>query len=169
MTTDDLDAATDARAVPEQGGTPPFPWRSLRHLLTQGGFFSGNTRQDEPRAMTKHRLFDGIRRSSLAHPERAATVTAVSRAFFENHRRHNLWRVHLIVFMACEVGMVPKADQKGIYRWCIYRPDRPDAVMPFAEAATTFGIRADLVQRYLGEGKRAVEDEWAYIHAGWEG
>lgn len=149
------------------GGIPPFPWSNLRQLLTQNGFYSSNTRF-RPVAMTSHRLFDGIRGVSLAHPERTAAVTAVSRAFFENHRNHDLWRVHLKVFMACEVGLVPRPDQKGLYRWCLYRPERPDAVMPYAEAATFFGIRADLVERYHHEGKKAVENEWSYIHSGWE-
>jgi hypothetical protein len=146
------------------GGIPPFPWGNLRQLLVQNGYFSGDTRH-QPVAMTKHRLFEGVRPQSIHHPERAAAVTAVARAFFENHHKHNLWRVHLKVFMACELGMVPKPDAKGIYRWCLYRPERPDAVMPYDEAAREFGIRADLVKYYHDMGRRAVEDEWKNIHS----
>jgi hypothetical protein len=86
--------------------------------------------------------------------------------------------------MACEVGLVlrtikgpvvsvdketGRVYQQVAERWCIFRPERQDHLMPYDEAARTFGLRSDLVGRYHGEAKRAIEDEWAWFHSGYEG
>jgi hypothetical protein len=53
-------------------------------------------------------------------------------------------------------------------RLALYSPDRADAVMPFHEAAVTFGLAEEGIGRYLREAKEAVKQEWDYTWSGWE-
>jgi hypothetical protein len=153
---------------PATRAIPPFPWHRLRRALTLGGDYSGNT-QLQP-VPTSTRNLTGIRWGRIFESEEYGPVaTAVSRAFNDNRARHNLHPAHWNVFTACELGIVERPDTKGMMRWCIYNPARSNAVMPYEEAARAFGIRADLVERYHKDAKRAIEDEWAWLHSGYEG
>lgn len=147
---------------------PAFPWNRLRRALTLGGDYSGNT-QMHP-VPTGTRNLTGIRWGRIFESaEYGPVATAVSRAFNESRVRHNLQPVHFSVMMYCELGVVQRPDGKGMPRWCIYNPGRPNAVMPYEEAGILLGIRADLVQRYHKDAKRAIEDEWTWLHTGYEG
>jgi hypothetical protein len=164
-------------------GAPAFPWDDLRYILTLGGDYSSDTGAKQV-PMSAHRVFDGIRWASLERAKYGPVMLSIQRAFNENRKRHNLQPIHWTILMACEVGLVlrtikgpvvsvdketGRVYQQVAERWCIFRPERQDHLMPYDEAARTFGLRSDLVGRYHGEAKRAIEDEWAWFHSGYEG
>jgi hypothetical protein len=160
-----MDDDGDDLLVRGRRAVPPFPWDVLRELITLGGEYAGDT-SAHPVPITTRNLI-GMRWQSFEHPERALAGTAIARAF-DGGNGKTMSAAHFNIFMATEVGMVPRPDRKGVLRWCIYRPDYPNAVMPDHEAAATFGISSDRIARYRREAKRAVEREWEWLHSGWE-
>lgn len=145
---------------------PPFPWSILRELIMLGGEYAGDTRAIPVPMATRN--LTGMRWQSFEHPERAAAGTAVARAFGESGRRHNMTTAHFNVFMATEVGMVPRPDRKGVPRWCLYDPTHPNSMMPDHEAAVVFCLSASRIPRYRSDARKAILDEWENLHAGWE-
>jgi hypothetical protein len=103
-----------------------------------------------------------------ASQSKALVMSAIARAFNESRVRHNLTPAHWRVLLACETGLVPVTDQRGLRRLTLYRPERPDAVLPYDDAPKYIGVRPDLARRYHGEARRAVDDEWLWLHSGWE-
>jgi hypothetical protein len=73
------------------------------------------------------------------------------------------------VLIACEVGMVQRPDARGHLQWCVYSSAHPNSVVPDDEAARMFGIAVTSVRTYHSDVRRAIEDEWDSIHAGYEG
>jgi hypothetical protein len=167
---------------PNRSGCPPFPWSQLRYILTLGGEYCPDT-SAKPVPMITHRMFDGLRAEALegANLSQGRALTALARAFDDSRVYHGLRAAHWNVLMSCEVGVVrltsaskPLTDRSGrthqriVSRLALYNPDRPDAVMPFHEAARAFGLVEDGIGRYLREAKDAVETEWRYTWSGWE-
>jgi hypothetical protein len=144
---------------------PPFPWNDLRHIFELGGDYSSDTTAKQI-PMAAHRMFDGIRWASLERARFGPVILSVQRAFNESRKRHGLGPAHWNILMACEVGFVERPDQKGILRWCIYRPERQDHLMPYEEAARVFDLSDPA--RYHREVCKAIEDEWAWLHSGFE-
>lgn len=149
--------------------TPPFPWNDLRHilLLTMDGY-AINTRAN-PTPMSTHRVFDGVRWGPIFESSKYGPVaTALSRSFVAHATRHKTSWKHFAVLMAVELGLVQHPDSKGLLRWCLYRPERSDALMPVHEAAAVFGLATDSVYVYLSNAKKAVNDEWRALYDGTE-
>jgi hypothetical protein len=145
---------------------PPFPWGSLRFILTSGGEYSSDRRLT-PVTMNAHGHFDGIRSAALARANAGPVREAIHRAFNESRQRHHLHRTHWQVLIACEVGMVQRADARGHVQWCLYSVEHPNAVVPDDEAARLFGIAVASVRTYHSQVRSAIEDEWEDLHAGW--
>jgi hypothetical protein len=146
---------------------PPFPWDSLRYILTGGGEYSPDTSLKPVPISTRNTT--GIRGQVINRAAYGPVMECIGRAFGENAKRHKLFPAHWPVFLACEVGLVQRPDRRGLPRWAIYRPERPDAVVPDHEAAVLFGVSTETIRMYLGAARRAVEDEWCSFHAGWDG
>jgi hypothetical protein len=166
-----------------QRAIPPFPWDSLRYILTMGGEYSPDTTAKQV-PMAAHRHGDGIRGQVINRAAYGPVMECIGRAFGENAKRHRLFPAHWPVFLACEVGLVMRTvegpivsvdkDTGKVYRQvaerlCVYRPERPDAVVPDNEAAAMFGVSTETVREYLRVARRAVEDEWCSFYAGWDG
>jgi hypothetical protein len=146
---------------------PLFPWGALRFVLTSGGEYSSD-RTLMPVTMSAHRSSDGIRGAALARANWGPVTTAIQRAFHESRARHHLHASHWKVLIACEVGMVQRADSRGRLQWCVYSAEHPNAVVPDDEAARLFGIAVASVRTYHSQVRTAIEDEWESLHAGWE-
>ena len=151
---------------PQQERVPPFPWFALRFCLTSGGDYSPNTRANPVPLHTRN--LTGIRGVVEKRAAYGPVLRAVARAFNENRLRHGLTTAHWRVLMACESGLVERPDRRGMLRWVLVNQERPDAVMPYRDAAAAFGLSEDRVPRYHREAKAAVEDEWRWLHAGFE-
>jgi hypothetical protein len=149
---------------------PPFPWRSLRFILTSGGDYSSD-RSLSPVGAHAHDPeldhFDGIRGATLTRANAGPVRMAIQRAFHESRARHRLHATHWRVLVACEVGMVQRPDRRGQLQWYVYSADHPNAVVPDEEAARMFGIAVASVRTYHSQVRTAIEDEWEDIHAGW--
>jgi hypothetical protein len=146
---------------------PPFPWRSLRFILTSGGDYSSD-RQLTPLTMNAHGHFDGIRSAALDRANAGPVSTAIHRAFHESRQRHQLHATHWKVLIACEVGMVRRPDARGRLQWYVYSADHPNAVVPDEEAARMFAIAVASVRTYHSQVRTAIEDEWEELHSGYE-
>ncbi len=163
---DDGDDLLPRQRVTPHRSIPDFPWDDLRHilLLTLDGFAT-NTRTN-PTPMATHRVFDGVRWGPIFESSRYGPVaTALSRAFAAHAARHKTSWKHFAVLMAVELGLVQRPDTKGMLRWCLYRPERADALMPVVEAAAAFGLSTETVYVYLSQARKAVSDEWIYLHS----
>jgi hypothetical protein len=161
-------AMDDAGDGPIRRAIPAFPWNRLRRALTLSDGYSADTTLKPVPIGTRN--LTGIRWGAIFESaEYGPAALCVQRAFGESRTRHNLQPVHMSVMLYCELGIVGRPDPKGRSRWCIYNPGRPNAVMPYEEAGRLLGIRADLVERYHRDVKRAIEDEWQWYYSGYEG
>jgi hypothetical protein len=162
------DDGDDLPVIPARRGVPPFPWGSLRFILTSGGDYSADT-SAKPAPVQLHRgEWDGIRKATIERASYGPVREAISRAFGESRVIHGLHATHWKVFIACEVGMVERPNARGVMIWRVYRPEDPDAVMPDEEAARTFGIALSSVRTYHSQARTAIEKEWRNIHAHWD-
>jgi hypothetical protein len=153
--------------VPTRSSCPPFPWRSLRFILTSGGDYSSD-RSLSPVGSNAHGHFDGIRGATVDRANAGPVSMAIHRAFHESKARHRLHATHWKVLIACEVGMVQRPDRRGRVQWYLYSADHPDAVVPDDEAARMFGIAVGSVRTYHSQVRTAIESEWENLHAGYE-
>lgn len=161
-----IDADDDLPPLRQRRSIPPFPWDSLRYILTMGGEYNPDTSMQPVPISTRNTT--GIRDSINKRAQYGPVMECIGRAFGENAKRHKLFPCHWPVFIACEVGLVRKPDQRGLPRWVVYRPERPDAVVPDHEAAALFGVSVETIRHYLGTARKAVEDEWLAYYAGWD-
>lgn len=171
----------DDIVIPRRRALPDFPWGELRRVLILSGSMHRSNTQIQPVPMTTHRHSDGIPYAALESAKHGPVLTAVARAFNESRARHNLTPAHWRVLLGCEAGLIertivghPFTDKHGVTyqkretRLCIYRPERPDAVVPYDDTDRVLGVREDLARRYHKEVRKAIEDEWNYLMAGWE-
>jgi hypothetical protein len=176
-----MGSGDDGDDLPVRTEIPAFPWHKFRRaLILSGAGHATNTRMN-PTPMIVHRDHNRIPYPVVETSEHGPLLTAVARAFNESYRRHNLTPAHWRVLVGCEAGMVYRTvkghaftDKEGkTYQQtadglCVYRPERPDAVVPYGDAPAVLDVREDLARRYHQEAKRAVEDEWRWLHSGFE-
>jgi len=162
-----MDDCDDLLPLRQRRAVPPFPWDSLRNILTLGGDYSSDTTAKQV-PMATHRMFDGIRFAALEHAQYGPVMTAIQRAFGENRVRHNLTEKCLPLLFALEAGLVLRPDRRGIPRWVLWSSERPDAMVPDREAAVLFGLSESTVREYHRLACKAVTDEWIYLWSGWE-